>query len=127
MKLEILNDPQEYRRIHQRVFNRTDFKVPPVVIVGRNDNGDIVGFISGFWNNDDSFYIQFAGVLPEYQKGPYLRYLSNCLDNNTNYDMAVENTNTVTLKTVLSIGFIPIGYMSQEDKNFVMLKRKKHG
>ena len=127
MILEPLQDEKEYRRIHELVFNTTPEPLPQHVIVGRNSDRDIVGFISGFWNSNDSFYIQWAGVLPAYQKGAYLRHFGQILDPNTTYDMAVENTNTVTIKLVLSVGFIPIGVILQGNKLFVQLKREKHG
>ena len=126
MKVEILNNEEEYKRIHELVFNRTDIRVPPVVIVGRNNDGNIVAFVSGFWNSDDSFYIQYSGVLPEYQKGGYLRYLVSIFDPHVTYDAAIENTNAIALKTALSVGFLPIGIIYQENKLFVQLKREKN-
>ena len=127
MKVEQLNDDDEYRRIHGLVFNRTDFDIPKVVFVGRNDAENIVAFISGFWNSYDHFYIQFSGILPEYQKSGILRYLGCVLNNNICYEVAIENANTVALKTALSVGFIPVGGIVQDDKYFVQLKRDKHG
>ena len=122
-----LEDAEEYRRIHGLVFNRTDIDVPPAVIVGRNDDGDIVAFISGFRLADDHFYIQFSGVLPAYQKAGYLRYLECVLDNNVWYELAIENTNIVALKIALGVQFIPMGFIKQGEKYFVQLKRDKHG
>lgn len=127
MIFEALNDEEEYKRLHGLVFHTTPDAVPPVVTVGRNNRRDIVGFISGFWTSDDSFYIKWAGVLPEYQKGAYLRNFKSLLDPEITYDLAVKNTNTVTLKLVLSLGFIPMGTIYENDNLFVQLKRVKNG
>ena len=127
MKVEILQDDEEYRRIHGLVFNRTDFDVPAVVFVGRNDDGNIVAFISGFWINGDHFYIQFSGVLPEYQKGGYVRYLGGILKDTVCYELSIENINLIALKIALSVNFVPVGMIKQDDKWFVQMKREKHG
>ena len=125
--LETLNDAREYARLHELVFNQPPPIIPAVVTVGRNDRGDIVGFVSGFWNSDDGFYIQWVGLLPEYQRSGYLRYYRLLLSDSVTYDTAVRNTNIVALKTTLSIGFIPIGVIQQDNKLYVQLKREKHG
>jgi hypothetical protein len=125
--IETLHDEEEYRRIHGLLFNQPLEKVPPVVQVGRNDTGAIVAFVSGFWIESNHFYIQFSGVLPEYQKAGYLRYLGCVLENNITYDLAIENVNTVAIKIALSVGFVPIGFIKRGNKSFVQLERKQHG
>jgi hypothetical protein len=123
MQIEILEDKEEYKRLHELVFKQSDITVPDVVFIGRNSSGRTVGFVSGFWNSDDHFYIQWAGVLPAYQKRGYLRYFSAILKDDVTYDMAVRNTNVVTLKTVLSVGFIPIGIIQKDLKLYIQVQR----
>jgi hypothetical protein len=86
MQIEILEDKEEYKRLHELVFKQSDITVPDVVFIGRNSSGRTVGFVSGFWNSDDHFYIQWAGVLPAYQKRGYLRYFSAILKDDVTYD-----------------------------------------
>lgn len=85
MRIEILNDSEEYKRLHELVFGRLEHDIPQVVKVGYSDSGDAVAFVAGFWISDDHFYIQYAGVLPEYQKRGFLRYFSAVLMSGVTY------------------------------------------
>ena len=126
MDIETLKDEAEYKKLHKRIFGTTVDK-PPVVYVGRKHSGDAVAFVAGFWNTDDHFYIQYAGVVPEHQRHGYIRYLSTILDHNVEYSMSVKNTNIQAIKIALSVGFVPVGFYLRHDTYFVQLERGKHG
>lgn len=124
MQIEVLENEAEYKQLHRRVFGKTVDK-PPVVYVGRGGSGDAVAFVAGFWNTDDHFYIQYAGVVPEYQKRGYLRYLASIFQNDIEYSMSVVNTNIDALRIALSVGFVPVGFYLRGDTYFVQLERGK--
>ena len=119
----ILKNKDLYPTLHRAVFGK-DVETPEVVIVHENERGAIVGFVSGHWELDGTFYIEFAGVLPMYQKKGYLRYIKKILDPCVNYLTAVENTNTVTGKTMYALGFIPIGSRYHDDKFYIEWLRR---
>jgi hypothetical protein len=66
-------------------------------------------------------------VLPEYQKTGYLRYLASVLDDNVCYELAIGNINVIAQKIALSVGFVPMGSILQDDKLFIQYKREKNG
>ena len=123
MRIELLDDKEEYRRLHELVFGKSDFDVPDVVHVGIRSDGVTVGFVAGFWLATNHFYIQFAGVLPEHQKHGHLRYLNSVLKDDITYDLMVRNTNTVALGMVLKVGFIPIGCIMKDNNLYVQVQR----
>jgi hypothetical protein len=100
-----------YKWLHGRIFGSTDgLIIPSEVFVAQKDNGDTFGVVSGHWNFDKSFYIQYAGILPEYQKGAYLRHINAILKNiGKSFITVTANTNIPAMKTLLAIGFVPIG------------------
>lgn len=110
MIIETLKDHQEYLNLHYQVFGETqNITVPDIVQIGRKDNGDTVGFLSGYTAHDNSFYIQYAGIMPEFRKKGYIRHFKLMLNDNTDYITATENTNTAAMKTLIAVGFLPIG------------------
>ena len=109
MKIEILKNDDVYLRLHKDVFGTDNVKIPEVVYAAKTDDGVIFGFISGNWNFDGSFYMEFAGILTEFRKKGYLRYLNNMLLPNVSYITVTHNDNVVAQKTLLSMGFRVIG------------------
>ena len=95
MPSKLLKNKDIYPKLHREVFGK-DVETPEVVIVHKNQSGEIVGFVSGHWELDGTFYIEFAGVLPEYQNKGYLRYIKKILDPCVNYLTAVVFINVVT-------------------------------
>jgi ribosomal protein S18 acetylase RimI-like enzyme len=111
MKHETISDPKTFKLMYEAVFGvpYTHDKVPEIIMMATDDNSSVVGFMSGFWNYDDSFYIQYAGVVPEYRKKGYTQYLNQMLEDGINYICVTENDNVPAMTTLLKIGFIPIG------------------
>jgi len=110
MKVEILKDHEKYLELHYQVFGETpNVTVPDIVYICKADNGDTFGFLSGYKAHDNSFYIQYAGIMPEYRNKGYVRYFKLMLNSNMSYITAVENSNIVAMKTLMSVGFLPIG------------------
>ena len=123
LKIEILEDGEEYKRLYHAVFNTPNDDIPDVVFVVRHGDGCAVGFMAGFWNSDDHFYIQFSGVLPEFQKHGYSRYFSALLKDDITYDAVVRNDNVAALIIALRVGFIQIGMTLKDKKLYVMIQR----
>lgn len=111
MKHEAITDPKTFALMYEAVFGvpYTHVKVPEVIMMATDDNESVVGFMSGFWNYDDSFYIQYAGVVPEYRKKGYTQYIKEMLEDGINYICVTENDNVPAMTTLLKVGFIPIG------------------
>ena len=94
-------------------YNECD--TPFQVVTGEDDGGELVGFLAGYWHNQETLYIQRIGLdqslrgkhlamqfVPEvfawaYQQG--IRYLMG----------VVENTNIPALVVALKAGFRIIG------------------
>ena len=109
MEMNILKDNDLYRSLHKTVFGTDDVKVPEIVYLAKNNDNVTFGFISGHWNFDGSFYIEYAGILPEFQKKGYLRYLKQMLFPNVSYITATHNDNAIAQKALLTMGFRVIG------------------
>ena len=110
MIIEALNDHEKYLDLHRQVFGETqNVTVPDIVKVIKKDNGDTIGFLSGYKAHDNSFYIQYAGIMPEFRKKGYIRHFKMMLNGNTDYITATENTNIPAMKTLMAVGFLPIG------------------
>lgn len=111
MKHEAVTDRKTFTLMYEAVFGvpYQHDKIPEIVMMATDDNSSVVGFMSGFWNYDESFYIQYAGVTPEHRKNGYAQYLNEMLDDSINYICVTENDNVPAMTTLLKIGFIPIG------------------
>ena len=109
MKTCLLENKDLYPKLHKQVFGTDDFKMPETVYIAKTDDDVIFGFVSGNWNFDGSFYIEFAGILPEFRTKGYLRHLKSILIPNVNYITVTHQDNILAQKTLLSIGFKIIG------------------
>jgi hypothetical protein len=123
MQIEILEDEGEYRRLYNAVFDTPISHIPDVIFICRHSDGRTVGFVAGFWNSDDSFYIQYSGVLPEFQGDGYTRYFDSMLRKDITYDCIIKNTNPKALIVALKVGFIPIGMTQKDNKLYIMVQR----
>lgn len=113
-----------YSELFKEIFNKDCKEIPEVVKYGITKDGEKTGFLAGHWELDGTFYIEYAGILPEYQKKGHLRYLKHIIDPCVNYLTAVENTNVMTGKILYSIGFIPVGSRYHDDTFYIeWLKR----
>jgi hypothetical protein len=127
MRIELLDNKDDYPSLHKLVFG-VEIEAPKVVTVLKTDNYDTVGFLSGFWLENGVFYIEYAGILPTHRLKGYLRNISKMLEPDISYITAVENINVTVIKTLLSIGFIPMGSNYKGGKYFVELQRSaNHG
>jgi ribosomal protein S18 acetylase RimI-like enzyme len=111
MIIETLKDHNQYLDLHRQVFgdNIVNVTVPDIVQIVKKDDGEIIGFLSGYEAHDNSFYIQYAGILPEFRKKGFIRHFKSMLSDNTAYITATENTNITAMKTLMAVGFLPIG------------------
>ena len=111
MKHESVHDLELFSKLDEAEFgvDCPSEKMPDLVEMATDDNGSIIGFIAGHWNYDDSFYIQFAGVVPEHRNNGYTAYLKQMLKSGVSYICVTENTNVAAMRTLLTIGFLPIG------------------
>jgi hypothetical protein len=111
MIVEELKDRDIYLKLCEKIIGiQPPYEPPDIVIVAKSDDGIIKAFLSGYISYDNSFYIQYGGMLPEYQgKGITKRCFLSMLDSDITYVIAVDNTHTAMMQLLLSIGFIPFG------------------
>ena len=108
--IEDLKDKRHFLELHQQVFGvMKDIITPDIIKLIKKDNGDTVGFLSGYMAYDNSFYIQYAGIMPEFRNKGFIRHFKSMLEDNVSYITATENTNTAAMKTLMVTGFLPIG------------------
>ncbi|MGB2828059.1 MAG: GNAT family N-acetyltransferase [Dehalococcoidales bacterium] len=130
MKIEAFKDYDKFTELCKEVLGITVTTIPDIIIVAKTDNGNIAAFLSGYISYDNSFYIQYAGVLPEYQKKGLTRsYFTAMLDKDITYITIVENTHIVMMKLLLAMKFIPFGCRHSTDNNFYIewIRRAKNG
>lgn len=127
MIVEILKDRNIYPKLHESVFGAGDVKAPEVVYIAKNEDGLIFGFMSGNWNFDGSFFIEYAGILPDFRKKGYLRYLKDMLLPQVNYLTTTHNENKEAIKTLTNIGFKIIGCRYDGQFYVEWSRRVNHG
>lgn len=109
--LKISTDYELFSKLYLDVFGTEygDRKLPDVLYIGFLDDGEPAGFISGFWQYDKSFYIQFAGVVQKYRMKGLVKHFKQLLQEGITYICITENTNINAMKTLLLTGFVPFG------------------
>ena len=113
-----------YPELFKRIFLKDCKDIPEVVEYGKTKDGEITGFLAGHWELTGTFYIEYAGILPEYQKKGWARYSRKLIDPCVNYLTAVKNTNVETGRILYAMGFIPIGCRHHDDSFYIeWLKR----
>ena len=128
MRVSTLRRSALYPVYFKDIFGHTPDRIPDNIYVVENDNGETVGFVSGHWSFDKSFYIEFAGILKQFRKGPYLRHLEFILDSlKTSFITAVDTHNTETMKILIKMNFIPIGFRSAQDRSYLEWMRGYDG
>ena len=61
-KVSILEDKCIYPELFKSAFDKECKDIPEVVKVAKTKDGVIIGFLSGHWELDATFYIEYAGV-----------------------------------------------------------------
>ena len=123
-RVEILEDKELYSQLHYQVFGTNNGKVPEVVYVAKTKDGVIGGFVAGHWEMTGIFYIEYAGALPEFRRKGWLRYIKMLLDPRISYLTVTEHTHTLIMKTLLSVGFIPVGSRYHDDTFYIEWARQ---
>lgn len=124
MEVYILKDPDIYNKLHECVFGQYVNRIPEVVYAAKTSDGVTFGFISGNWNFDGSFYLEYAGILPDFRRKGYLRHLKSMLLPNVTYITVTNQDNVLAQKTLLSMGFKIIGCRYDDGGFFVEWARR---
>ena len=123
--MKITETKKDYHIYHKEVFGVEPSKIPNQVFIIENDNY-VIGFVSGHRNFDGLFYIEYAGILPKFQKGYYLRYIESALEKiGGGFVSAVNNQNLETIKILTAMKFVIIGFRTVENKSYVEFARNK--
>ena len=70
--MKIVETKRDYPVYYEKVFGAEPSATPKQVFIIENEKC-VIGFVSGHRNFDGLFYIEYAGILPDFQKGFYLR------------------------------------------------------
>ena len=111
------NVKKEYPALYRASFGEAfDGSYPPYVLLATQENGERIGWFSGYAMNKQTFYLQRAGKMPGYMGDKtgvvfteqFLRFLKKKL--RFKYVNAyIENTNLPALMTVMKSGFLVNG------------------
>lgn len=119
-------EKETYNHVYEDIFDMSPTSLPAVIYIAETDNKEPIGFVAGHTNFDGSFYIEYAGITKEFRRKGYIRYLNIILgkiDGNGHFLCATEHTNTMAMKILISIGFIPIGGRLSNDKYHIEWSR----
>ena len=130
MKLRYLTDG-EIESLYPNLFRKTfqfdeEIQKPSTVVVIESEN-KIIAFLSGYWQNKISFYVQYCGVLPDYpRKGRSNKFLKMGMNfiGARFYSTRVPNWDIPIIKILLSLGFIIHG-ISMGKGNILFLELSK--
>jgi ribosomal protein S18 acetylase RimI-like enzyme len=109
--------PKEYQMMHEHIFNETaPLDIPSMVCIATTDDGEYLGFISGYLHNAVTLYVQKLGIRPDL-KGKDLSV--QCAQEAWQHFKSiglqflmgiVENTNIPTLLVSLHSGWVINGF-----------------
>lgn len=120
--MKIIEDRTGYHAYHKQVFGVEPDRVPEKIFLAKKET--VVGFVAGHKNFSGEFYIEYAGVLPEYQKLGYLRYISSILNHiGGPFITAVDNENKETVKILISLDFRIIGFRTISNRSYIEFAR----
>jgi len=108
-----------YPKIYREVFGE-EYRVLPHNLIVTGSLKDPIGYMCGFWMSENKFYIQDAGVLPKHRNKGLLRQFHHIVESIKGcklYTMT-SNQNVISMKTLLSSGFKPVGSRIGEDSVF---------
>lgn len=73
--------PNQFWDIYEMVFGYKDTALyPPVIVLARNDKMELIGFLAGYYHDQNTFYIQATGVLPKYRNKAMPRFFKGIMD-----------------------------------------------
>jgi hypothetical protein len=100
-----------YPAIFKQVFGEWDAEQHPTHVVVAELEGELVGFISGYYRTPNTFHLQYGGVTPE-RRGKGLPRIFKEIETifpATIYTSYVANTNTVWQRILLKDGYLVVG------------------
>ena len=119
-----------YPLLYSQVFKVADpAHQPAFVYIGRRED-EYVGFVAAYAHNLETVYIQYAGMLPEFQGYPALPFFKQAFEAiHEEYRFiltVIENTNVRALKGAMTFGFRVIGIRMATDGSLMveLLKEK---
>ena len=118
-----------YPELYRKVFDKECEYQPDMVLAVPDGNG-FKCYMAGYWIDKRTFYIQNAGVLPEYRLKGFLKCYKEAVDsfNGVRFLSMTDNNNIVAMKTLLYSGFKPIGGKFIDEIYFVeWLMEAKNG
>lgn len=109
-KIAITDIAHLYPEIYLSVFDEIDpFQCPSIVYLGF-ENGNYIGFLSGYLHNARTFLIQYAGLIREhrgYKTLVIFREAMKEIEKEYRYIMClISNKNSSALRLTLKEGFL---------------------
>jgi len=110
----------DYPNLYKEVFGKDTDNNPSVVMAVPNGDG-FSCYMAGYWTNPRQFYIQDAGVLPEYRLKGYLKHFVKLMEQfkDIQFLAMTDNQNVAAMKTLLMTNFKPIGGKLIDDIYYV--------
>jgi len=112
-----------YPKIFEKVFGyKPEGHIPRILLLQENDEGEAIGFVSGYLINQDTFYMAWGGSTAGFAGSRNLwiegeMYLTN---NGVKWmTTIVENTNTAWQRMLMKLGYIPHGMKMTQGKIYV--------
>jgi len=108
----------EYYQWHDLIFGKDPYHVPIVVYFGYDKNNNFIGFMSGYYHDKRTFYIQKIAINPEMKgKGLSAALSVYVLDTMKKEDVRyilgqIENTNIPMIIASVKAGCLINGYFT---------------
>ena len=126
--LDLKTEIGVYEDLFKECFKYEDRSSIPALVMVEEHSDIPYAFVSGYWQNSATFYIQYSGVLPAYQgrllpKGLVRKFCKKLhADYGNNWFMAMaENNNIPAIKALLGTRFQIIGVrQTQPDKKLLV-------
>ena len=122
--MKITQSKVGFEKYYQSIFGNEPKLIPEFVYLIHNDDL-VIGFVSGHKNFDGLFYIEHAGILPDFQKLGYVRYLKSAFDHiGGGFVTAVNNENKETIRILVAADFKIVGFKTICEKSYIEFMRQ---
>ena len=110
-----------YPALYKQIFQKEDANQCPSFVYVVFENGEYIGFLSGYLHNLNTFYIQYAGTIEEQRGYKTISAFKEVLKRiNTEYQnviFLIKNDNITAIKIALHEGFKIYGIRQDTEKN----------
>lgn len=110
-----------YPVLYKQIFKTENVWHSPAFVYVGVDNGEYIGFASGYLHNLNTFYIQYAGIIEEHRGymviNAFKELLKNINEEYQNVIFLIKNDNITAIKIALHEGFKIYGIRQDTENN----------